>query len=247
MNNRQDYQKPHCVLLPGWSFNHQVWPRQWLDSLAQIVDLTLLDLPDFSPQPSWSEVLASGVAGLLQQVSQPAIWCGWSLGGSIATWIGHHYPQQCQAVISIASNPCFVAHDESWVGMDKAIFNDFSQSFNTDWKNTLKRFNALQVQGSEHRKYTLSILQKQLPEVKPQGLESALNLLGQINLVTVVKNLTIPTLYLLGEQDRLVPVALATHLPGQVTVIKGAAHVPFLSHPQSTLIAIKDFVRTNHG
>lgn len=82
-------------------------------NLARILRCTLLTCP------------ASGVAGdlvrchlliyfeaVLQQAPDKAIWLGWSLGGLVASQIALTHPERVQALVTVASSPCFSARDE---------------------------------------------------------------------------------------------------------------------------------------
>lgn len=52
---------------------------------------------------------------VLQQAPDKAIWLGWSLGGLVASQIALTHPERVQALVTVASSPCFSARDE-WPG-----------------------------------------------------------------------------------------------------------------------------------
>jgi pimeloyl-[acyl-carrier protein] methyl ester esterase len=63
----------------------------------------------------------------------------------------------------------------------------------------------------------------------------------------LIRHVNAPTLVIGGERDLLVPLAatqaLAAALPNAIhRTISGAAHAPFLSHPQAFARALEGFV-----
>ena len=66
---------------------------------------------------------------------------GWSLGGQLATILADEISkeyQQNKILITLGSNPCFVANEKWQTAMDQPTFQAFKQSFKTDAVATLK-------------------------------------------------------------------------------------------------------------
>ena len=108
---------------------------------------------------------------------------------------------------------------------------------------------TLQLQGSEHAREILGAMRTQLfarGAPSRQSLEDALAALAAIDLRARVGAITQPALVIAGERDTLVPAAagawLAAALPaGRLASIAGAAHAPFLSHPEAFFAASEAF------
>ena len=82
----------------------------------------LVDLPGFGQSPSLSEYsLKSFSDAILQVVPKSANWCGWSLGGLIATYAAINYPNRVNRLFQVACSVKFV-RDESWLGVEKHIY-----------------------------------------------------------------------------------------------------------------------------
>jgi pimeloyl-[acyl-carrier protein] methyl ester esterase len=82
-------------------------------------------------------------------------------------------------------------------------------------------------------------------------LQGGLQILKHTDLRAVLAQLTIPVSVILGDKDTLVPVSVAQQLQHlqprlDVTILKGAGHVPFLSHPQQLHTLICQFM-DNHA
>lgn len=132
---------------------------------------------------------------------------GWSLGGQLAALlvdqISKQFNQQ-KVLITLASNPCFVANDQWQTAMPKTIFQSFKQSFETDAITTLKKFGYMVCQGVESTKADFVKLQSLIQAQKIELLQDGLNLLESLNLVNILKNYTGHQYHIFGKQDYLV-------------------------------------------
>ena len=79
-------QGPALVLLHGWGVNSAVW-QPVTEQLSEHFCLYIVDLPGFGDsEPLEHYSLQSICTEVLKVVPESAIWCGWSLGGLIATY-----------------------------------------------------------------------------------------------------------------------------------------------------------------
>lgn len=133
---------------------------------------------------------------------------GWSLGGQLATLLASQIEAKFQkqiSLVSLASNPCFVAKNDWQSGMNVEKFLYFQRSFTDDAINTLKRFGYLVCQGSPTQKQDLRWLQN---HVRPQSislLNAGLELLARLDLRETLHQFAEPQLHLYAENDALVP------------------------------------------
>ena len=132
---------------------------------------------------------------------------GWSLGGQLATLlvdkISKQYQQQ-KVLITLASNPCFVANDQWPTAMLQTTFQSFKQSFEQDAIATLKKFGYMVCQGVESTKVDFVKLQSLIQAQKIELLQDGLNLLENLNLVNILKNYAGQQYHIFGKQDYLV-------------------------------------------
>jgi pimeloyl-[acyl-carrier protein] methyl ester esterase len=152
-------------------------------------------------------------------------------------------------LVLLAGTPCFVQND-LWPGMDEQILDNFAESLKQDSQATLLQFLSLQIKGLVDQKVAFQelktiIFETQAPD--QQTLQEGLNILKQTDLRPVFASLKIPVAVILGQLDTLVPVAVGKNmqalLPGvDMTVIERAGHVPFLSHQQAVVNAVRHFM-----
>ena len=133
---------------------------------------------------------------------------GWSLGGQLATILVNQIQQQYaeqKVLITLASNPCFVAQADWMTAMPVESFMQFKQSFEQDAITTLKRFGLLVCQGASSAKKDFVAMQKLIRPQPIALLRDGLQLLEQLNLVEIYKNYRGRQLHVFAEYDALVP------------------------------------------
>ncbi|MFL4557027.1 pimeloyl-ACP methyl ester esterase BioH [Yersinia kristensenii] len=240
------------VLLHGWGLNAGVW-HCIIDRLASHFRLHLVDLPGYGRSNEFGAMSLSEMAEIvLQQAPKQAIWLGWSMGGLVASQIALQYPERVRGLITVASSPCFAAHDE-WPGIRPEVLAGFQQQLSEDFQRTVERFLALQTLGTESvrqdaRLLKAVVLQHQMPEVGV--LTGGLDILRTADLREALAGCSLPFLRIYGYLDGLVPrnvVSLLDHQwpRTQSVVMKGCAHAPFVSHPDEFSKLIIDFSQQN--
>ncbi len=184
----------------------------------------------------FNETLLELSAHLLEM--QPALVLGWSLGGLLATALALRHPVAVRALVTVASSPCFIAKPDWPNAMPAAVFSGFAQALHTDWQVVVERFLALETLGSPNEKAELRWLRAQIYQhgkPDPAALQSGLTMLETIDLRAQLGQLTMPSLWIGGRRDRIVPplaIRAAGELCGGRTEILAAAHAPFLTHPE---------------
>jgi len=213
-----------------------------------------IELPGHGASPSepHHDSRAAWADACLGQVPERAVWIGWSLGGLIALEVALKAPERFRVLILLTATPRFVRVPDWPAATDADVLARFHDGLLADPTGTLERFLALQVMGSEAARDNLRTLRRELahrPEPVPAALALGLDLLRDTDLRGRIGALACPTLWLFGRRDTLVPAAtgegIARLLPQarRRRVIAGAAHAPFLSHPQETGEAIAGFLR----
>jgi pimeloyl-[acyl-carrier protein] methyl ester esterase len=201
----------HNLPLPGYAGTHAVRPYE-LDSLAD---------------------------ALAPRLPEHALLVGWSLGGLVALSIARRQPEKLRGLVLIGATPCFVSRPGWPHAVAQAVFAEFAQDLAQDYADTLRRFLALQAQGSASVRTVLKLLRERLlAQPRPQDavLEAGLAILRDADLRGSLTYLAVPLTLVHGSGDRLAPLAAARWLAQRVhgarlREIAGAGHAPFLSHP----------------
>lgn len=245
------FMKTDLVLLHGWGMQSSLW-EGLPETLEQRIESHALNLPghggaDFDPG-WWS--LSHWADQCLQQAPEQAIWWGWSLGGLVAMQAALQAPKRVRALILMGSTPRFTQAADWRCAMPEATLDGFAEGLSADVRGTLERFLGLQVRGSEAGRETLRTLRARLegaPDPEPSALKQGLELLREEDLRGPLPDLSLPTLWLFGERDTLVPVEVAERVAllqpeARVEIIPGAAHAPQLSHPDAVADAVARFL-----
>lgn len=197
-------------------------------------------------QPHLDEI----VTQLAAQFPEPLTVCGWSLGGQIALRWAQLEPQKIQRLVLVSSTPCFAQRADWLEAMPLATLAEFAAALTDNPTQTLRRFVALQTRGSDNERALLTRLRNELfaqGEPDWSALQSGLDILRDCDLRDALPNITQPSLVIAGERDTLTPPQasqyMAAALPdAQLVTIAGAAHAPFLSHPEQFIEHLKRFL-----
>ena len=180
---------------------------------------------------------------------QPLTVLGWSLGGTVALNWALQAPERISRIVLTAATPCFVQRPDWPHAMAQSTLQQFGDELCVSYKATLQRFVTLQVQGSEHARAVLVQLREHLfarGEPSREVLENALRMLAATDLRSRVGAVRQPALVIAGDRDTLTPPKaaqwLAATLPhASLQRVPGAAHAPFLSHPEAFTTALTNF------
>ena len=243
-------QGPRIVLLHGWALNSHVWddiaPR-----LSEQFTVECVDLPGHGLSP-WIPFhdLASLAAALQPVLDDECVLVGWSLGSLAALELSLSAPHRVKALIAVAGTPKFLNSDDWHEGVDANVLDSFAERLTQDFAGTVRDFLALQVQGSDRARETLRALRRKvLDHGAPAmpALVAGLEVLRKADLRESLARIRVPTLVIAGERDRLTPPGGSRELAQRLTgarfhLVDGAAHAPFLSHPEEFLREIVQFL-----
>jgi pimeloyl-[acyl-carrier protein] methyl ester esterase len=184
---------------------------------------------------------------LLAQLPR-AVWLGWSFGGLVSAHAALASPARVRGIVQIATSPRFVAAPDWPYAVTADVFAQFDAGLRRDYRATIERFLALEAIGSDNAQAELRELQTHVferGEPAVNALARGLRLLDTADLRERLPELAVPSLWIAGRRDRLVPAAAmrwaAQQSPRGRCVEISSGHAPFVSHPAEVADAITTF------
>lgn len=242
---------PSLALVHGWAMHGGLF----MPLVAQLADrytLHLVDLPGHGHSRDCAAPLSpEALSDELVARVPDAVWLGWSLGGQFALRAALDHPESVRGVVMIASSPRFVGGEDWSHGVGPHLFRDFGAALRRDFRGTLEGFLALESLGSATAQEDLRNLKGhafERGEPDPRVLQEGLLLLDQADLREDLTRLKVPSLWISGRRDRLVPAgampaaAKLAHAARSV-VIANAGHAPFLGATAQVADEIDQFMQ----
>ena len=242
---------PPLVLLHGWAMHGGIF-APLVEALGAHRTLHVVDLPGHGHSRDSAVPLELDACVPAIAAAVPAApWCGWSLGGLVALRAAGLFPAQVTALAMLCATPRFVATEDWPQGMPGKVFTDFADGLRSDWRATIDRFIALEAFGSDRMREELRMLRDAVlahGEPSPRVLAEGLQVLEDSDLRDALPALAVPSLWLGGRRDRLVPAgampaaAKLAHAARSV-VIANAGHAPFLGATAQVADEIDQFMQ----
>lgn len=242
---------PALVLIHGWAMHSDIFaPLTRL--LTPHFRVHLVDLPGHGNSADSDDSCdPAACAAALTKVLPPALWVGWSLGGIVSLHAALEHPTQVRGIVEIAASPRFVLGPDWAHGVSPDIFAQFGAGLHRDYRGTIERFLALEALGSDHAQAELRDLKAHVfdrGEPSLAALEQGLHTLDTTDLRARLGDLTVPSLWIAGRRDRLVPPAAlrwaAEHCLQSHFVEFSSGHAPFIGHAEEVAAAITLFAET---
>ena len=211
-----------CLLINGWAMPElALMPlKQDLGQLGfEVVVLPCCHNQDLS---IWQQYV--------QHALDADVLMGWSMGGQLATLlVDACYAQtgQAKALITLASNPQFVQSDDWSQAMTFVQFLDFQRRFSTRPEQTLKRFKHLIMQGelgqlSDDWAQFSSCFSTAILSLDLHQLAWQLDLLGQLQTQSILKDYAGKQLHIFADDDVIVPRTVAQQVQA---LVDNSAHL----------------------
>jgi len=252
------------LFIHGWGMHGGMWgvvPEE----LAKQTRVLAVDLPGhgrsriqdsgFRIQAHTAAVTLDALVDQLaaqfaESFAKPLTVCGWSLGGQVALRWALRYPQQVSRLVLVSATPCFVQREGWPCAMAAVTLAAFAEALQQNYLPTLRRFISLQLRGSEQERELLANLRGNLlsrGEPDMAALQAGLAILRDCDLRADLPEIVQPALVIAGVRDTLTPLPasqyLAENLPNaRLAAIEGAAHAPFLSHPDEFVAQLVGFL-----
>ncbi len=235
-----DMASPFIVYVPGITGTGSL-SNQFLQKTQQTYNLTQLHFPGHSRLTL--EELADGcVNALAEQGRRKAIWLGDSFGSAIALLIASRHPSAVEGLV-LASG-FTKGPSSSRLTLAARIWDASPEA----WRNAFLRKRLLRLARKHPGRLSKSSIEDYLINGQMDFISWRLRLLASFDLRETIPGLTVPTLYLGGEQDSMVDTQeeaqiLRQHLSGVRTFLfPGCGHAILTERPEECLELLAGFL-----
>ena len=162
-------------------------------------------------------------------------------------------PEIIEKLILKSTTPCFVEKKDWPHGVNKNFFLNFEIEAKQNLNNTLMKFFLIQTRDINDSKNVMRFLKNTFIERREDNkssMQSALNVLKETDLRNEIKKIDKPTLIITGDKDRLTSSKASIWLyekieRARLKEIKGANHMPFISHRETMIESVKKFLQND--
>jgi pimeloyl-ACP methyl ester carboxylesterase len=227
------------VFLHGYPLTHEMWAPQ-LESLSGTNHIVLFDLPGFGLAQDWPA--PDTVSGFAESVSRtlarrfttPVVVVGHSFGGYVALELIRSHPGQVAGLVltNTRSEPDNAEARAKRLATVQRL-EDPRQHLDVDEVTRGVLAPATWERGGP----VVDKVRAMVRSVPSESVVAALKAIaGRPDLTPVLSSITVPTLVLWGEEDRLIPPAQTRAMVGRIknglgAGIPGAGHLPSLEAP----------------
>ena len=242
------------LMIHGWGVNSEIWVSL-VDELKLFASVYLIDLPGMGGSSSISPYALDNIAKEIKAnvpIKKFNI-LGWSLGGQVAMSLAIRMPEFVEKLILMSTTPCFVEKKDWSYGVNKQFFLNFELEAKQNLNNTLLKFFLIQTRDINDSKNVMRFLKNTFIEIRDDNkssMQSALNVLKETDLRNEVQKIDKPTLIIAGDKDRLTSSKASIWLYEKIEraslkEIKGANHMPFISHRETMTESVKKFLQND--
>ncbi|QDD06573.1 pimeloyl-ACP methyl ester esterase BioH [Candidatus Methylopumilus planktonicus] len=238
------------VLIHGWGMHSGIW-EPIIDRFSNQYTLHLVDIPGMGKSHVINPYDLDHVTEEISKALPPSFdILGWSLGSLIAIKMSLMYPKKIHRMVLVGGTPCFINQTDWSYGVDIRDFNNFANNLFKNYKSTMINFYILQLMHSKNSKLIIKKLKEMEAVENPleiKSLQLGLDILLNNDLRNDINKIKHQTLLITGDMDRLTPksasIWLESHLKeSQLKLIKGASHIPFLSHSDEFFNCLDQFL-----
>jgi len=241
---------PVLLFIHGFPFDRTMWVPQQLAGLAKIRTAVAVDLRGHGLSEVMSggdfsmDLFADDVAKTLDAIgTDKADIAGLSMGGYVLFCLWRRHPDRIRSLIFIDTK-AEADSDEAKAGREKTAEAVSEQGMQPIYDSL-----GPKVVGSSPSIEVQDKLKQMMLETAPEvAAADALAMRDRADSTPDLANITVPVLWLHGEEDALMPIdgarASAAKIPGAnfVSIPKGG-HVAPMENPEATNAAITDFLK----
>ena len=246
-----DADSPPVVLIHGFPFSHKMWEHQVLALAARyrVITYDLRGLGESLDETNHFtlEILVDDLLGLLDHLQiRKAAMVGFSMGGYIALRAMEREPTRFSMLV-LADTQSAADSDEAKLKRTKALRSLQQAGIDVYGDEFLK--SAISSATLETKRSLVANLKSMISSNSMAGLRGALfAMMSRTDTTQSLRNITVPTLVVVGSEDRITPVAqseiLKKSIPNaRLALIAESGHMSNLENPEAFNSALLSFLK----
>ncbi len=239
VKTRGKIENPAIVFIHAFPLSSEMWMEQ-VQYFSEKFYCVAPDLPGFGeselPNHAFTfEFYVDAILNYLEQAKiEKAIWCGLSMGGYVALRMYERDPRKCAALI-LCDTKAAADNNEAKIKRGDALQSlqkNRNQFVQNQWKALIGE-TSQKESSIETRFYEL------IEKTSDAGISSGLVALAtRTDSTQMLAKIAVPTLVVVGEEDKVTPVADAEFmakciLGSQFKKIKNTGHLSNIENPKS--------------
>ena len=245
------------LLIHGWAMDSSAWTF-FKEEFSSAYNIIAVDLRGHGksaslPGPYNIEHFALDVEKLIEDLNlQNTTVIGWSMGVSVILKMLERPNSHINSLVFISGTPSLIARDDYPYGVPRAEAYSLLRHIKRDYSSGMANFYQGMFEGEVIGKKQAEKIQSLVADIRRAPRQDiaceALESLQREDLRLSLRNITMPTLIIHGELDRIcLPAAaeyIADSLPNSVlAIIAAAGHAPFLTAKESVHREIQNFIQ----
>lgn len=240
------------LLLHGWSFDSQIWVKQF-DGFCSNYNVISLDLPGHGRTDYKKDIdIIADLYQITQRLKLDKLnLMGHSFGGLLALRFAYLYPELTRRLVLVSTSAKFVKSDDYKQGLDKKEVIKLREFLAKDYPNILSVFMrwlfSKEERNAENFREIQDALIKREILPKKEALEELLSFIENEDLREELKKINVATLIISGTDDPICPAVSAEYLLDKIKgskmkLFENCGHLPFLTQPQRFNTLVEEFL-----
>lgn len=247
------YNKEALLFLHAFPLSSDMWKEQ-MNVFSKTHYTLAPDLPGFGKgvlpiHAITFEHYVESILNFLKEAGiKQSIWCGLSMGGYLALRLYQKAPDLCSGLILADTKSApddNLGKEKRWSSIKK-LHSHREEFIEKQWQSMIGKSSR---DNLKLKKCFYDIVSKNTEEGISAGLVS---LTTRMDCTEMLSEIHVPTLILVGEEDKVTPFSDAQHLhknivESQLKVIKKAGHLSNMENPEVFNKAVSEFLVSLHS
>ena len=246
------------LFLHGWTMSSRVWNYQ-VDWFVEEYQVITLDLRGHgrsgSPERECTLVsLTQDISNFIKELQLNQLTLiGWSLAVSLIVRLFSAHRLPVDSVVLVDGTPCFVSCEDFPHGLPAPQVKKMLRRMAFNFPRALEEFHHLllspEEKEGENRDAVWDLLTNERYLPKWETARDLLVALADEDFRNEITTITIPTLLMHGDQDKICPVGASRYMQehlgcAEIAVFPGAGHAPFLTQTEDFNQRLTAFLRS---